>query len=139
MKYSVNEIYKIALYLTLNHLESKVLVYNKQYFTLINDAKCKCIILNFNQETINMKYTNLFGECGFKTNDIKYYIFIRPLIQNPFFAYDFKYFIIETSMIKHLIIPCIRRYKEHIQNFIQSYYKFDYNVLKSSGKILKIY
>ena len=50
------ELYKLALYLVLIHLDSKLEKFNYNKFTLLSQSICKCYILKHNDNYINIKY-----------------------------------------------------------------------------------
>ena len=132
-----NELFKQALYLLLMRINDKLLKFNKNKFILQSSSICKCYILDYNAQYINVKYKNLFRNCGIECNNVKYYIYIKPLKRNSEYAFDYEFFIIDTNTIRKLYDVWNKNYKQNVKSFTKSYYKFEYNVLKSNGLLLK--
>ena len=133
------ELYKMALYLTLSHLESKLSIFKGSYFTLHNGVKCKCVLLKGKNKRINFKYETLLKKSDYYLDDISYYIFVKAKCNDPYFIYDYEFSIIHTNEIKYLISPFIKHYLQR-KTYItgSSYYVFDEKILKSKSKIMKL-
>lgn len=139
MSCNKTEIYKNAVYLTLIHLDSKIANFKGSTFHLLNGRICKTKILYHTDKHIFFKYKTLFKDVNYYLDDINYYIFAKPKHRKAQLISEFEFFIIETTVIKYLISAYVKLYVRNVKGTISSYYKFDYDVLKNYGKVLRLY